>query len=131
MYANPGVASATVKDVISLVGLSELIENLPNKEKTIIGERGAKLSGGEKQRIAVARAISKGANVIVFDEPTANLDYEEKHEVLELIKKLSEQYKIIVITHDTPAIKHDLEGRSYVIADGRIVSDMDMHYAYA
>jgi ATP-binding cassette, subfamily B, bacterial PglK len=79
--------------------ISGVIESLPEGYNTLVGERGARLSGGEKQRIAIARAIYKHATVLVFDEATSALDNDTEVEVMEAIQSLSENITILIISH--------------------------------
>ena len=77
----------------------DFIMALPNGYETVIGEGGATLSGGEKQRIAIARAIMKDAPIIILDEATANVDPENEKELTEAIENLTKQKTIIMIAH--------------------------------
>ncbi len=77
----------------------DLILSLPNSFDTIVGERGIKLSGGQIQRIAIARAFYKGASVLIFDEPTSALDNITENEVVENIYNISDDITVIIIAH--------------------------------
>ena len=77
----------------------EFISKLQNGYNTVIGEGGATLSGGEKQRISIARAIMKDAPIIILDEATANVDPENEKELVEAVDALTKEKTIIMIAH--------------------------------
>ncbi len=82
------------------------ISKLPDGYNTIIGEGGATLSGGEKQRISIARAIMKDAPIIILDEATANIDPENEKELMEAIEALTKEKTIIMIAHRLKTVRH-------------------------
>jgi len=84
----------------------EFISKLPNGYKTIVGEGGASLSGGEKQRISIARAILKNAPIIIFDEATANIDPENEDKLRLAIESLTENKTVIMIAHRLKTIRN-------------------------
>ena len=88
-----------VKEVSEKAQISELIENMQNKYETYVGERGIKLSGGQLQRIGIARALYKKASVIILDEATSALDSETEKSVMKIIDNLSNELTFIVIAH--------------------------------
>lgn len=89
-----------LKRAIENSGISEFIDTLPNGRATILGEQGVKISEGQKQRIAIARALYKNAKVLLFDEATSALDTEAEHIIIESLRKLKEQQvTIIIIAH--------------------------------
>lgn len=94
-----------VKKIIKLTKLDELTKQLPNNIYGNIGENGKNISGGQRQRIAIARALYRNASVIIFDEATNSLDNKTKFEVLKIIKNLSLNKIIIMISHDDDVIK--------------------------
>ncbi len=97
----------------------DFIEALPNGYETVVGEGGATLSGGEKQRIAIARAIMKDAPIIILDEATANVDPENEKELTEAIENLTKEKTIIMIAHRLKTVRNaDL---IVVIDKGRVV----------
>ena len=79
---------------------------LPAGYDTVIGEGGASLSGGEKQRISIARAMKKDAPVIFLDEATANVDPENEHELMEAIQALTMEKTVIMIAHRLKTVEH-------------------------
>ncbi|WCL49362.1 ABCB family ABC transporter ATP-binding protein/permease [Leptospira sp. GIMC2001] len=86
-------------DAIRLAHLEDFILSLPNQLETIVGERGLKLSGGEKQRIAIARTILKRPHILVFDEATSSLDSQSEQFVLKAIAEVSKGQTSLVIAH--------------------------------
>jgi len=100
--------------------LENFIENTPEKYETMVGERGAKLSGGQMQRIGIARALYKKADVLVFDEATSALDYNTEKEVMESIENLSNELTIFIVAHRLSTIEFcdnviHLENKSFNI----------------
>ena len=83
----------------------EFIDKLPNKFHTKIGERGIRLSGGQIQRIGIARALFKNSELLILDEPTSSLDVDTENLVIEAIEKLKEKKTIILISHRLNALK--------------------------
>ena len=97
----------------------DFIMSLPDGYDTIIGEGGASLSGGEKQRISIARAIMKDAPIIILDEATANVDPENEAELTKAIEELTRNKTIIMIAHRLKTVRH--ADQILVVADGKIV----------
>ena len=97
----------------------EFIEALPDGYNTIIGEGGASLSGGEKQRISIARAMLKDADIIIFDEATANIDPENEDKLKEAIESLTKNKTVIMIAHRLKTIRN--ADQILVLKDGEIV----------
>lgn len=89
----------------SLAQLSDFIENLPKKYKTVVGERGALLSGGQLQRIGIARALYKNADVIIFDEATSALDIKTEAKIIKALELLGKDFTVILIAHRLSALK--------------------------
>ncbi|SOB92366.1 ABC transporter ATP-binding protein [Pseudobutyrivibrio ruminis] len=97
----------------------DFIMSLPDGYETLVGEGGATLSGGEKQRIAIARAIMKDAPIIILDEATANVDPENEKELTEAIENLTKEKTIIMIAHRLKTVRH--ADQILVIDKGKIV----------
>jgi len=98
-YANPGASDKEVWRAIRMARLDILINRLPKKEKTMIGERGVKLSGGEKQRISIARALLANKKILILDEATSALDSETEKEIQRDLEVLMQNRTTIVIAH--------------------------------
>lgn len=117
-----GRADATHEDVIEAAKKAcchEFISQLENGYDTIIGEGGSTLSGGEKQRISIARAILKDAPIIILDEATSSVDPENEIQMIKAFEALSKGKTVITIAHKLSTIKN--ADCIYVIADGQIV----------
>jgi ATP-binding cassette subfamily B protein len=118
-FSNPTASRKQVLEAIKFAQLDKIIEKFPNKENTIVGERGVKLSGGEKQRVSIARAILANKRILVLDEATSSLDSETEFEIQRDLKKLMEGRTSIVIAHRLSTIMHaDL---IVVLKEGKIV----------
>ena len=97
----------------------DFIEKLPDGYNTVIGEGGASLSGGEKQRISIARAIMKDAPIIVLDEATANIDPENERELMSAIAELTQEKTVIMIAHRLKTVRN--ADQIIVLDKGKIV----------
>ena len=95
--------------------------SLPDGYDTMIGEGGASISGGEKQRISIARAIMKDAPVIILDEATANVDPENEKELMEAIEALTKEKTILMIAHRLKTIRN--ADHIFVVDKGRIAEE--------
>jgi ATP-binding cassette subfamily B protein len=104
--------------------LDKLIKDLPQKEKTIVGERGVKLSGGEKQRVSIARAILANKKILVLDEATSALDSETEHEIHKDLERLMEGRTSIIIAHRLSTI---MEADIIVVLDRGQIAQMNTH----
>ena len=89
-----------LKESIKLSNLNDLIKNNQDGLKMMIGENGNKLSGGQKQRIGIARAIYRKSSILIMDEPTSSLDFENSKNIFYTISKLKTKMTIIVVSHD-------------------------------
>ena len=103
--------------------LGNFIEKFEKKLEHPISDGGKNLSGGQRQRIGFARAFYKDSNILVFDEPTNNLDKKGKSQFIKNITKLSKEKKIIIISHDNDLKKIDSE--KYEINNKNIVRSND------
>ena len=95
----PGASEAEIKEAAKTAGCHDFIMDLPMGYNTIIGEKGARISGGEKQRLSIARAILKDAPILILDEATAFIDPENEALVQDAINKLIQNKTLIVIAH--------------------------------
>ena len=93
-------------DVCKKTGLIELIDNLPEGFYTKVGENGFAISGGEKQRIGIARLLYAKKEILIFDESTSNLDFSNKQKIMSTINDLSSEKTILIISHDQDVINH-------------------------
>lgn len=118
-FGRPEASMDEVIEAAKKASCHEFISALPDGYETVIGEGGATLSGGEKQRIAIARAIMKDAPIIILDEATANVDPENEKELTEAIENLTRQKTIIMIAHRLKTVRH--ADQIIVVDKGRIV----------
>lgn len=117
-----GQPEAPMEDVIAAAKKAcchEFISALPEGYETVIGEGGASLSGGEKQRISIARAMMKDAPVIFLDEATANVDPENENELVKAVAALTKEKTVIMIAHRLKTVEH--ADQILVVDHGRIV----------
>ena len=117
-----GTEQASEKEMIRAAKQAcchDFIMELPAGYDTIIGENGASLSGGEKQRISIARAIMKDAPVIILDEATANVDPENEKELIEAIQALTKEKTVLMIAHRLKTVRN--ADQIFVIDKGRII----------
>jgi ABC-type transport system involved in Fe-S cluster assembly fused permease/ATPase subunit len=98
-YGRPDASDAEVNEAIELAHLRRFITSLPLGDQTIVGERGLKLSGGEKQRVAIARTILKRPAILIFDEATSSLDSQSEQAILAAIKEVARGHTSLVIAH--------------------------------
>jgi ATP-binding cassette subfamily B protein len=99
LYANPHAKQEEIEEAARAANIHDFIMDLPEKYETIVGERGYRLSGGEKQRIALARVILKNPRILVLDEATSHLDSESEALIQEALKRVMAERTSIVIAH--------------------------------
>ena len=118
-FARPEASMDEVTEAARKAACHDFIMSLPNGYETVIGEGGATLSGGEKQRIAIARAIMKNAPIIILDEATANVDPENEKELTVAIENLTKEKTIIMIAHRLKTVRN--ADQIIVVDKGKIV----------
>ena len=118
-YADNNSSKEDVIKAATLANIHHFIDSLPQKYNTVVGERGLKLSGGEKQRIAIARAVLKKPKIILFDEATSSLDSKSESKILSSMNEISKDITSLVIAHRLSTIKdaHHI----YVLDNGNII----------
>ena len=118
-YANPDASLEEIYEAADNAMCKDFIENLDNKYETRIGENGVKLSGGEKQRLSIARAFLKKSKIILLDEATSSLDSETEEKIQSALNKLILNKTTIVIAHRLSTILNS--DKIYVVDQGKII----------
>ena len=120
-YANLDATDKEIEEAAEYSFASEFIEKLPNKFNTLIGENGVRLSGGEKQRLSIARALLKKSPIILLDEATSSLDAETENKIQKAINFLTEGRTTVVIAHRLSTILNS--DKIYVLDKGQAVGE--------
>ena len=121
LYANLEATEEEIQVAAKLSFASDFIDKLPNKFNTVIGENGVRLSGGEKQRLSIARAMLKKSQIILLDEATSSLDAETENKIQEAINYLTKNRTTIVIAHRLSTILNS--DKIYVIDNGSVIGE--------
>ena len=120
-YANLNATDEEIKEAAKLSFSDEFIEMLPNKYNTMIGENGVRLSGGEKQRLSIARAFLKNSKIILLDEATSSLDSETERKIQDALSFLTKGKTTLVIAHRLSTVLNS--HKIYVIDHGEVVAE--------
>jgi ATP-binding cassette subfamily B protein len=123
-FGQPEAPMEKVIDAAKKACCHDFIMQLPDGYDTVIGEGGASLSGGEKQRISIARAIMKDAPIIVLDEATANVDPENEADLMKAIDELTREKTIIMIAHRLKTVRH---ADQIIVIDGGQIAQQGTH----
>jgi len=119
LYGRPSASEAEVIDAAKAAAAHEFIEQLPDGYDTVVGERGMRVSGGQRQRLAIARAMLRNAPILLLDEATSALDSEAERQVQEALTRLMEGRTTLVIAHRlSTVVNADI---IYVLDQGRVV----------
>ena len=119
LYANPGANDEDIDKATELSFAKDFIEKLPKKYDTIIGENGVTLSGGEKQRLSIARAMLKKSKIVLLDEATSSLDSETENKIQEAINYLTKDRTTLVIAHRLSTILNS--NKIFVVEQGEVI----------
>ncbi len=127
-FVNPNATDAECLDALNKAACQSLLSRAEDGLDTLIGEGGVKVSGGEKQRISIARALLRKPNILLFDEATSALDSLTEEEISKTVRKLSElkDHITIIIAHRLSTIMH--ADRIYVMENGHIVESGNHEY---
>jgi len=118
-FSKPDASREEVLNAIKFAQLDKIIQEFPKKEETVVGERGVKLSGGEKQRVSIARAILANKKILVLDEATSSLDSQTEHDIQVALEKLMKGRTTIIIAHRLSTIM--MANKIIVLKKGKIV----------
>jgi ATP-binding cassette subfamily B protein len=123
-YAKHDATEAEMEDACRAAQIWQLIESLPNRFETLVGERGHRLSGGEKQRLAIARLLLKSPSVVILDEATAHLDSENEALVQQALKSALKGRTSIVIAHRLSTVK---DADQIIVLENGIIVERGKH----
>ena len=123
-YGNPQASRADIEQAARLAHIHEFVETLPDGYDTQVGERGLKLSGGEKQRVAIARTILKNPRIMLFDEATSALDSKTEQEIQDNLKEVSRDRSTLVIAHRLSTI---VDADQILVLDGGRIVERGRH----
>jgi ATP-binding cassette subfamily B protein len=120
-YARPDATDEQVVEACRAARIDDLIQSLPDGYDTVVGERGYRLSGGEKQRVAIARVLLKAPSIVILDEATSHLDTESEHAIQRALTAALAGRTALVIAHRLSTIVN--ADRIVVMDEGRIVDE--------
>jgi ATP-binding cassette subfamily B protein len=123
-YANLDATDNEIHQAARMANIHDFVESLPEKYETIVGERGLKLSGGEKQRVAIARVILKNPKILVFDEATSSLDSHSEQQILTSLKQAAEKHTALVIAHRLSTI---IDADNIIVLDKGKIAEQGTH----
>jgi ATP-binding cassette subfamily B protein len=124
LFSNPSASRDEVVNAMRFAQLDRFVSNLPEKENTLVGERGVKLSGGEKQRVSIARALLANKRILILDEATSALDSKTEHEIQNDLEKLMKNRTSIIIAHRLSTI---MKADMIVVLDKGVISQRGTH----
>ncbi|MES9949944.1 MAG: ABCB family ABC transporter ATP-binding protein/permease [Candidatus Thiodiazotropha sp.] len=124
-YGRPDASHEDIEEAARIAHIAEFIEQLPDGYRTVVGERGLKLSGGEKQRVAIARAMLKRPRILVFDEATSSLDTKTEQAIQETLGEVAKHHTTLVIAHRLSTVVD--ADRILVMEGGRIMEQGKHH----
>jgi ATP-binding cassette subfamily B protein len=125
-YGNPSASDADINLAIKMAHLEQFISSLSQGDKTLVGERGLKVSGGEKQRIAIARVLLKNTPIIIFDEATSALDSHSEAAILDAMREVAAGRTTLVIAHRLSTI---IDADKIVVLENGQISEQGNHTA--
>jgi ABC-type transport system involved in Fe-S cluster assembly fused permease/ATPase subunit len=124
-YGNPQANDDDINRAIKMAHLESFITSLPDGDKTLVGERGLKVSGGEKQRIAIARVLLKNSPILIFDEATSALDSHSEAAIVEAMREVATGRTTLVIAHRLSTI---VDADKIIVLDKGVVIEEGTHY---
>jgi ATP-binding cassette subfamily B protein len=125
-YGDVTAEPEKIEDAARRAQLSDFIAKLPDGYLTRVGERGLKLSGGEKQRVAIARVLMKNPEILIFDEATSSLDSRTEHEIQENLRQISAHRTTLVIAHRLSTV---VDADEILVLDDGVIVERGTHQA--
>lgn len=123
-YGRPGSTQEELEEATRMAGIDEFIKELPAQYLTEVGERGLKLSGGEKQRVAIARTILKNPQIFLFDEATSALDSQKEKEIQKSLKDISKHRSTLIIAHRLSTI---VDADEIIVLQSGLIAERGRH----
>src|SRR4029078_7909079 len=120
-FGRPHASDEEIMEAAKLANAHEFISRMPDGYASLVGDRGSTLSGGQRQRIGIARALVRDNPILILDEPTAALDAESEHLVIEAMERLMEGRTVLTIAHRLSTLRD--AHKIIVIKDGVVVED--------
>ena len=120
-YGRADATRAQIEQAAKAAQIHDFVQSLPQGYETTVGERGLKLSGGEKQRVGIARSLLKNPPILLLDEATSALDTETEHEIQESLIQMGQGRTVMIIAHRLSTVVH--ADRIVVLEQGRIVEE--------
>jgi ATP-binding cassette, subfamily B, heavy metal transporter len=124
-YGKPGAGEAAIAEAARMARIHDFIAGLPDGYKTPVGERGLKLSGGEKQRVAIARVILKEPHILIFDEATSALDTKTEREIQTSLKEVSAERTTLIIAHRLSTV---IDADEILVLDAGEIVERGRHF---
>ena len=124
VYGRPGASGAEIEEAARLAQIHDFVLSLPKGYDTVVGERGLKLSGGEKQRVSIARTILKGPPILVLDEATSALDTFTEQEIQAALKQVSRNRTTLVIAHRLSTV---VDADEIIVLDKGLIAERGTH----
>lgn len=124
MYAKPDASESDVIKAAQMANVHDFISSLPDGYETMVGERGLKLSGGEKQRVSIARVIISQPKIMVFDEATSSLDSKSEQVILQSLKDISQKHTTLVIAHRLSTV---VDADEILVMDNGVIVESGTH----
>jgi ATP-binding cassette subfamily B protein len=125
IYGREGASESEVHQAAKDAQIHDFVLSLPDGYESIVGERGLKLSGGEKQRVGIARTLLKDPPILLLDEATSALDSETEHDIQGALEKAGQGRTVIIIAHRLSTVAN--ADRIYVVENGIVVEQGNHH----
>ena len=119
LWAKPDATEAEIREALRLSAAEEFVSSFPKGLETVLGDRGVLVSGGERQRLALARALLRKPSLLILDEATSSLDSENERRIQNAIEELHGKMTILIISHRLSTIRG--ADMIYVVEEGRLV----------